>query len=394
MATKQAEAMANLKRDWAAASKTEQETIKAQHEQARGLLSAISQATDVPSRQRLLEQALSTGLFQPEQLTPEALQSTINSLKVGDWVAAEGLTSQRTATLKAQQAAAEAQATRAQRPEASKAPLVSRHTNAKGEVTEILTDAATGAEVSRRSLGAIGKPEKSDVLSDAAEAQRKRMAAAGKHPESTDRSDRAAAALSDRFGARFDRATKGYRDVDSSYRVIQQAKNANYSDPAQRRGAQLNALYAYIKILDPESVVREGEIKLSREGDSLLNQIAFSAKRIAKEGSITDANFKALLAGADANYAARRARYIEQIKDMHTVASRLGANPERVFAMPKEKLDALMTGGAGAADSAGDAPPAVEPPKVRMTIRARDSKGKLHEAEAGTPLPSGWTLEK
>lgn len=117
VAKAQAEAMAEVKSKWATASKAEQDMVKAQHEQARGLLHAITQAKDVASRQGLLEQALETGLFQPEQLTPEALPNTINSLKVGDWVATESLAKQREATLKAQQGAAEAAQTRAARPE-------------------------------------------------------------------------------------------------------------------------------------------------------------------------------------------------------------------------------------------------------------------------------------
>jgi len=115
-AAKQAEALAGLRKEWASASETEQKIIKAQHEQAQGLLLSITQAQDVTSKQRLLEQALQTGMFKPEDLTPEALPNTINSLKIGNWVQTEGKTAQQVSTLKAQQGAAEAAAAKSARP--------------------------------------------------------------------------------------------------------------------------------------------------------------------------------------------------------------------------------------------------------------------------------------
>jgi hypothetical protein len=375
LATKQAESMANLKRDWAAASKTEQETIKAQHEQARGLLSAISQATDVPSRQRLLEQALATELFKPEDLTPEALPNTINGLKVGDWVAAEGLTTQRTATLKAQEEAAKAQRVRTEagtpgvdRPfpapvmeqkkalqaqPAAKAPLVSRHTNARGEVTEILTDAATGAEISRRNLGAIGKPmpprePKVATPKPPTGAEKTALGFYNRAKEAVETLTIPVAggpSLEDRVGS----------SLISQARLkmpnITQSDDQQAYNQAQRAFTEARLRKESGAAVPPREYENDRKTYFAQPGDS---KATIDQKRRSRQ---------AVLDG---------------------LAYQAGKAYEEFYGEPR----------APGANPPGVAPPAVEPPKVRMTIRARNSKGKLHEAEAGTPLPSGWTLEK
>ena len=50
--------------------------------------------------------------------------------------------------------------------------------------------------------------------------------------------------------------------------------------------AQLETLYSFITALDPESVVREGEVKLGRQAQSLIGSIMLQIDRITKGGII------------------------------------------------------------------------------------------------------------
>lgn len=59
-------------------------------------------------------------------------------------------------------------------------------------------------------------------------------------------------------------------------RMLRQVASA---DPKTATG-QLTALYSYIRALDPNSVVREGEVALARQGQSLLTQLENAVQRI------------------------------------------------------------------------------------------------------------------
>lgn len=75
-----------------------------------------------------------------------------------------------------------------------------------------------------------------------------------------------------------------------------------------------------------------------------------------------------------------RKQYLPQPGDSKETLAQKKANRDYVFETLKREA------------GNGYAAPVAPPEKGK--IRARDEKGVLHEADAGTPLPKGWTLEK
>jgi hypothetical protein len=75
-----------------------------------------------------------------------------------------------------------------------------------------------------------------------------------------------------------------YQKVDSAYRSIEAFSNDTKTQAGPKDVAML---YDFIKTLDPGSVVREGEISLSRQGMSQLEALGLSVNRITKSDLLT-----------------------------------------------------------------------------------------------------------
>lgn len=66
----------------------------------------------------------------------------------------------------------------------------------------------------------------------------------------------------------------GYQNVESAYQKTQKV--------AENKSGDLSLIYSYVKILDPNSVVREGEIALSTQAPSVAQQLARTYNRVYK----------------------------------------------------------------------------------------------------------------
>ena len=75
-----------------------------------------------------------------------------------------------------------------------------------------------------------------------------------------------------------------YQKVDSAYRSIE---NFAKDTKTQAGPKDVAMLYDFIKTLDPGSVVREGEISLSRQGMSQLEALGLEVNRITKSDLLT-----------------------------------------------------------------------------------------------------------
>ncbi len=114
-----ANTISTVRKNAATADLDQLKGIEAKHADERGLLTAIQQAEDPAQRQRLAAQALQTipGIT-PEAIAPEAIQHTINSLKVGDWALAEAkdAATNREKAAQTARASAETENLKAQKP--------------------------------------------------------------------------------------------------------------------------------------------------------------------------------------------------------------------------------------------------------------------------------------
>jgi hypothetical protein len=128
-------------------------------------------------------------------------------------------------------------------------------------------------------------------------------------------------------------------EVNNAYRKVLAA-------PADSKG-DIALIYSYVKILDPGSVVREGEIQLSAEGRSYETKVrAWVAKAQTGEGFTKEerAQFRN---SARSLYDAQMQSYRSAAENYRRVATERGVNPANVV------LD--MGIGADAGGSAGNA---------------------------------------
>lgn len=66
----------------------------------------------------------------------------------------------------------------------------------------------------------------------------------------------------------------GYQNVEGAYQKTQKV--------AENKSGDLSLIYSYVKVLDPNSVVREGEIALTSQAPSVAQQLARTYSRVAK----------------------------------------------------------------------------------------------------------------
>lgn len=141
----------------------------------------------------------------------------------------------------------------------------------------------------------------------------------------------------------------------------------------------IGLIYAFAKLMDPESVVREGEYAtVQKYAQSWAQQFGFSAARVFSNTKFlsTDAVTK-LKSTIEKRYQAGRKSYDNLRANYVTQINRVTGADDG-----EERL----------IDYAGAFPASSGLPSGK--IRARDPEGRLHEADAGTPLPPGWRVER
>lgn len=151
--------------------------------------------------------------------------------------------------------------------------------------------------------------------------------------------------------------------LQSSQRQLDELESAN--SPA----AEIATLYQFIKQLDPSSVVREGEVALSREGMSYFDRAGLAYKRIGEGGVVTPRMKSDLIATARKLYRAQIPAQIEREKRQFGVAALQGIPPAAL-------------GGSRLSQKDWDTAYAVNAPDAAET---RTVNGVLYER-----VPGGW----
>lgn len=118
--------------------------------------------------------------------------------------------------------------------------------------------------------------------------------------------------------------TKDQRIVFDSYNKIKAASQS-------KNGAgDMAMLYAYMKLLDPGSVVRESEFEMAAKTGSLPQQIQGFADKILTGGKLPDAIRDNFLREADNLYAAQMKAFNQHVENYTDLATRNKANPQNV----------------------------------------------------------------
>ena len=146
-------------------------------------------------------------------------------------------------------------------------------------------------------------------------------------------------------------------------------------NPKTSRSTDDQALiYAFAKVMDPESVVREGEYAtVQRYAQSWAQQLGFDARRIFDNSPFLSEEARA------------------NIKN--TIRSRFASRKSMYDTVRSETIRKInrITGNEDGADELIDYLPT---PNASTMIEAIDPSGNIHHAPAGTPLPTGWRLKQ
>ena len=94
---------------------------------------------------------------------------------------------------------------------------------------------------------------------------------------------------------------KDYQDLEQTFNKVLVSYDQAYSLD-EPKVADLSMIFAYMKMLDPRSVVREGEQQQARSTSSMFNYLANLYNSLLGEGTLTDTQRKSFRDGAYAFY--------------------------------------------------------------------------------------------
>jgi hypothetical protein len=128
----------------------------------------------------------------------------------------------------------------------------------------------------------------------------------------------------------YDKATTGQREAhDFVANTLQNVPAAKAGDGA----AQVEMLYAFIKALDPQSVVREGEVSLAREGTGMWDWAKANVEKVENKSAIVPPAMIEQMAKLMEKRLGAYERYINKKRNYYTQrAERAGIpDPDVVF---------------------------------------------------------------
>lgn len=147
----------------------------------------------------------------------------------------------------------------------------------------------------------------------------------------------------------FEKQAAGFRSVNAAYRKLDNAL-------AQGTGAgDLAAIFAFMKALDPESVVREGEQELARRTNGPADWLVGYAQSLTGGGSLTPQTREQIRQAANSQVQALRGDYDAAVKYYTDLAGRYGIRPEDVItpvSFVEPPREARPPGRAGSANAA------------------------------------------
>lgn len=103
------------------------------------------------------------------------------------------------------------------------------------------------------------------------------------------------------------------------------------SSPTQGGANDLAIVYAFMKAMDPGSVVREGEVAFAQKAGGLFDQYGVKLDRIlGGKDTLSPAQRKSLIGAAETAFSGRQTAYDEFAQQYVDLAKRMGVRPEDV----------------------------------------------------------------
>lgn len=192
--------------------------------------------------------------------------------------------------------------------------------------------------------------------------------------------------LRDKFNAL--QPVKNFREVVPIYQSMRDA--ATRDNPA----ADLNIVYGVAKIMDPASVVREGETQMAVATGSPAERLLGTFNYVAGGGRLTPETREALLKEAESRFQGHQAAYAQTRDQYMDLAKAYGVDPKRSVVeirMP-EQAPADQQGGGKPAAGQGGAPSAA-PTKITNDDAGRAAYESMPSGTVFT-APDGTTRRK
>jgi len=120
---------------------------------------------------------------------------------------------------------------------------------------------------------------------------------------------------------------KAFNDVASSYDVISDLANRKQPSPQD----DLSLIYSYVKMLDPNSVVREGEFATAENSASVPDRIRNAYNKVIQGTRLNSDQRSQYSNAAKGIYESRSRRYNDLVSEYSDYARDAGLDPKEVF---------------------------------------------------------------
>lgn len=121
----------------------------------------------------------------------------------------------------------------------------------------------------------------------------------------------------------YTKATEGYTGVTEAYRRLKASNNDAAGD--------LSLIFSYMKMLDPGSVVREGEFATAQNAAGVPDRVRNIFNRLLEGQRLTEGQRKQFTGQAESLYTAAQKRESEARAGLSKVARNYGLNAENIF---------------------------------------------------------------
>lgn len=121
----------------------------------------------------------------------------------------------------------------------------------------------------------------------------------------------------------YTKATEGYTGVTEAYRRLKASNNDAAGD--------LSLIFSYMKMLDPGSVVREGEFATAQNAAGVPDRVRNLFNRLLEGQRLTEGQRKQFTGQAESLYTAAQKRESEARAGLSKVARNYGLNAENIF---------------------------------------------------------------
>lgn len=120
----------------------------------------------------------------------------------------------------------------------------------------------------------------------------------------------------------YSKAAATYDSAAPTWQTMKQAASLSLSPETDAKGkgtADYNMIVGFAKLLDPNSVVREGEVKSASMTEGMLNQVQSMLNQWTSKGMLDDGTRRAIMTQADS----RMRSYYDQVKQRHSWISEI-----------------------------------------------------------------------